>query len=213
MTLPPHIPDPFDIAPIQNVSEISDITTNTPLSITITTESNIVQISIHNITQNTLPNQNHTNNVSSHDGNSTISTSGTNVTQQLQTQQPSPRNYDPPSIPPQNSTQTMSHTSPQPGSSTHTTNVPQNPHTVQFNPTSPNRTLPLSIISYTPAQHTQTQNTQPISTINTLQQNPISNFTTSRNITRPPLQTIPTNPLSYNLILQVQSPILHNSLR
>ena len=92
----------------------------------------------------------------------------------------------------------MSHTSPQPGSSIHTT-IPQNPHTVQFILTSPTRSLPLSITSYTPTQHTHTQNTQPILTINTLQQNPISNFTTSRNITRPPLQTISTNPLSYNL--------------
>ena len=92
----------------------------------------------------------------------------------------------------------MSHTSPQLSSSTHT-NIPQNPHTVQFNLTNPTITLALSIIPYTPAQHTQTQNTQPILTIITLQPNPISNFTTSRNVTRPPLQTIPTNLLSYNL--------------
>ena len=55
------------------------------------------------------------------------------------------------------------------------------------------------MILFTPAQHTQTQNIQPILAINTLQPNLISNYTTSRNITRPPLQTIPTNPLSYNL--------------
>ena len=55
------------------------------------------------------------------------------------------------------------------------------------------------MIQYISAQRTQTQNTQHTSTINTLQSNPISNYTTSRNFTRPPLQTIPTNPLSYNL--------------
>ena len=66
MTLPPHLPDPSDIPPIQNVSKISDITTNNPQSITITTDSNIVQIPIQKITQNTLPNQNHTNNESNH---------------------------------------------------------------------------------------------------------------------------------------------------
>ena len=127
-------------------------------NITITTDSNIVQVPIHNITQNTLPNQNHTNNDSNHDATSTVTTSDTNITPQLHSQQPSPRNYGPPSIPPYYSTQTMSHTSSQPGSSTHT-NIPQNPLTVQINLTSPTRTLPLSIIPYTPSQHTQTRNT------------------------------------------------------
>ena len=131
-------------------------------------------------------------------GTSTISKSDTNITPQLQTQQPPTQIFDPPFIPPQHATQTLSHTSPQSGSSTYT-NLPQNPLTVQFNKTSPTRALPLSIIPNTPAQHTQTQNTQPTLTIKTFQPNPISNYTTFRNITRPPLQTIPTNPLSYNL--------------
>ena len=39
--IPLHIPDPSKIAPIQNVSEPSDITTNNPQSITITNYSNI----------------------------------------------------------------------------------------------------------------------------------------------------------------------------
>ena len=95
-----------------------------------------------------LPNENHINTDSNQDGISTITTSDTNITPQLQTQLPFPRNYDPPSIPPQYSTQTLSHTFPQPGSSTHT-NVPQNQLTVQFNTKSPTRTLPLSIIPYT----------------------------------------------------------------
>ena len=77
--------------------------------------------------------------------------------------------------------------------------VTQNPPTVHFNTTNPIRTLPKSIIPYTPAHHTQTQNTQSTLTINTLQPNPISNYTTSRNIPRPPLQTKPTNPRSYYL--------------
>ena len=107
MNLPQHLPDPSDIAPKQNISEISDITTNNPQSITITSSSNIVQIPIHNVTQNTIPNQNHTNTDSNQDGTSTASTSDTNITPQLQTQQPSPRNYNPHSIPPRYSTQTM----------------------------------------------------------------------------------------------------------
>ena len=40
---------------------------------------------------------------------------------------------------------------------------------------------------------------QPTLTINTLQSNPLPNYTTSRHLSRPPLQTIPTNPLSYSL--------------
>ena len=52
-------------------------------------------------------------------------------------------------------------------------------------------------LAYTPAQSTQVQNIQPALTINTLQSNPLPNYTTSRHLSRPPLQTIPTNPLSY----------------
>ena len=37
-------------------------------------------------------------------------------------------------------------------------------------------------------------------TFNTLHSNTILNYTTSRNLSKPPLQTIPTNPLSYSLI-------------
>ena len=45
----------------------------------------------------------------------------------------------------------------------------------------------------------QTQNIQPGQTINTLHSNTLSIHITSRNLSRPPLQTIPHNPLSYNL--------------
>ena len=41
---------------------------------------------------------------------------------------------------------------------------------------------------------------QPTLTINTLQSNPSPNYTTSRHLSGPPLQTIPTNSLSYSLI-------------
>ena len=105
----------------------------------------------------------------------------------------------------------MSQTSPQPGPSTHAI-VPQPPLTVQFNTTSPIRTLPLSIIPYPPAQNTQTQNTQPTLTINTLQPNPISNYLTIKNNTRPPLQATPTNPLSYNLTSTNLNTTQHSTL-
>ena len=54
--------------------------------------------------------------------------------------------------------------------------------------------------AYTPAQNTQTQNIQTALTIITLHSNAIPNYTTSRNLSRPPIQTKPTNPLSYSLI-------------
>ena len=44
------------------------------------------------------------------------------------------------------------------------------------------------------------QNIQTALTINTFHFNAIPNYTTSRNLSRPPLHTIPTNPLSYSLI-------------
>ena len=55
-------------------------------------------------------------------------------------------------------------------------------------------------MAYTPAQNTQTQNIQTALPINTLHSKAIPNYTTTRNLSRPPLQTIPTNPLSYSLI-------------
>ena len=54
-------------------------------------------------------------------------------------------------------------------------------------------------MQYTFAQTSHTQNPQPVLTINTLHTNPLSNFTTSRNLSRPPIPTIPNKPLSYNL--------------
>ena len=85
INLQQHIPNPSEIAPIQNILEPSDITTNNPQSIAITNDSNSLQIPMHNVTQNTLPNQNHINTDFNQDGTSTISTSDTNITPQLQT--------------------------------------------------------------------------------------------------------------------------------
>ena len=70
---------------------------------------------------------------------------------------------------------------------------------VQFQITTLTRQPILQILTYTPAENTQTQNIQPGLTINTLHSNTLSNHTTSRNLSSPPLQIIPTNPLSYSL--------------
>ena len=52
---------------------------------------------------------------------------------------------------------------------------------------------------------------QPALTINTLQSNPLSNYTTSRHLSRPPLQTIPTITF-YHIVLLVQTLITHKQL-
>ena len=118
------------------MSERSDITVNNPQSFTITNDSNILQIPVHNITQNTISdqNQNDTTHNTNQDKISILSTSKTQIIQPFQTQQPSPRNYCPPPPPSQYLTQTTPHNSPQQGSSnTHGKSGPQFQPTVQFN--------------------------------------------------------------------------------
>ena len=131
------------------------------------------------------------------DNTSTLSASNTHLIQPYQTQQP--RSYDPSPPPSQFLTQTTPHISPQQcTSNTHATNAPQIQPTVQFQTTTPTRQPILQTLAYTPAQNTQTQKIQTGLTIKILHSNAIPNYTTSRNSSRPPLQTIPTNPLSYS---------------
>ena len=65
-------------------------------------------------------------------------------------------------------------------------------------PTPPSPTE-IQTSTYTPAQTNPVQNTQFTLSINTIHLNPSFIYTTSRHLSRPPLQTILTNPLSYNL--------------
>ena len=53
--------------------------------------------------------------------------------------------------------------------------------------------------TYTPAQTNPVHTTQPTLNINTIHSNPLSNYTTARHLSRPPLQPLLTDPLSYNL--------------
>ena len=84
-----NVPDPSETATIQNVSEISEETTNNPQSFTITDDSNIVLIPVHNITQTLVNDQtpNDTIHNTNQDNTSTLSTSNTLTTQELQPQQ------------------------------------------------------------------------------------------------------------------------------
>ena len=132
--------------------EFSQETTDDPQSITITDDSNILQIPVHNITQTHI--NDHISNDTTHypnqDNTSTLSTSNTLTTQELQPQQTMQPNYDPPPLPSQYSPPTAPHNSPQQGySNTQVIN------TVQYQ--TPKTQPEVPTLAYTPAQTTQTQ--------------------------------------------------------
>ena len=189
---------PSETAITQNVPELSEETTPTvqnTQSSTIKNDSILVQVPTHNITHDETNNQNQDDILNiTQDNISVLSTSPTNVTQPSQTQTSPRQNYDPPPIPRQFTTQINTHNSPQQGSS----NV-QHTKTVHFQTPTPLSLPNIQTSTYTPAQSNSVQNVQPGLNINTIHSNPPFNYTTSRHLSRPPLQPILTNPLSYNL--------------
>ena len=190
--------NPSETATTQNVPEISKETIQTvqnTQSFTITNDSNIIQVPTHNITQHEAYNQDQDNTLNTtQDNTCVLSTSHTNITQPSQTQTSPRQNYDPPSIPPQFSTQINTHNYPQQGSSN-----TQHTNTVHFQTPIPPSHSAIQTSAYTPAQSNPVQNVQTGLSINTIHSNPPFNYTTSRHLSRPPLQPILTNPLSYNL--------------
>ena len=188
-----------ETATIQDTSEFSEETVQNTRSFTITDDSNLIQIPTHNITQNEVNNQNQDNTLTTNqDKTSVLSISHTNTAQHSQTQVPPRRSYDPPSIPSQFSTQIHTHTSPQ-QSSSNTKHITQNTNTVHFQTPTPPSPSEIQTSTCTPAQTNPVQTTQPTLNIITIHSNPSFNYTNSRHFSRPPLQTILTNPLSYNL--------------
>ena len=192
-------PNPSETTTIRDTSEFSEETVQNTRSFTITDDSNLILIPTHNITQNEFNNQNQDNTLTTNpDNTSVLSTSNTNITQPSQTQVPSPPKYNPPSVPPQFSTQINTHNSPQ-QSSSNTHNITQNTNTVHFQSPTPSSPSEIQTSTYTPAQTNPVQTTQPTLNINNIHSNPSFNYTTARQLSRPPLQTILTNPLSYSL--------------
>ena len=192
-------PNPSETSTIHGTSEFSEETVQNTQSFPITDDSNLILIPTHNITQNEFNNQNQDNTLTTNpDNTSVLSTSNTNITQPSQIQVPSLRNYNPPSVPPQISTQINTHNSPQ-QSSSNTHNITQNTNTVHFQTPTPPSPSEIQTSTYTPAQTNTVQTTQPTLIINTIHSNPSSIYTTARHLSRPPLQTILTNPLSYSL--------------
>ena len=127
------------------------------------------------------------NNIPNQDNTSYLSTLNTITTQQqLPIQQRLTRMYDsPPSLilPSEHSTHTTPHIFPQQGSSNNKSN----------------KTFDPSNTTIESCRNSLTHYTQPASTIDTLHTDPPSNYTTSRNLSKPPFPTVPTNPLSYRL--------------
>ena len=192
-----QLPNPSETN--HNTSELSEETVQNTRSFTITDDSNLIIIPTHTITQNEITNQNQDNTSNTNpDNTSVLSTSNTTITHPSHTQILSPRNYNPPSVPPQFSTQLNTHNSPlQSSSNTHS--ITQNNNTVHFQTPTPPSSSEIQTLTYTPAQTNSVQTTQPTLNINTIHSNPSSNYTTARQLSRPPLQPILTNPLSYNL--------------
>ena len=174
------------------VGSVRDTLTN-PSNTSITTDSNAIQIPTRNITEHTDRSYNQEN-----PNPSTLSVTDTIGTQPPQEHHTIQQNYDPPPPPSENSPNSTPHNSPQQGSS-NTFSIRQNPlHETQFH-TSPTPMQSHQTLQYLPAQPSVSSNASPLSTIITLHTNPITNITTSRNKSRPPLLLIQNNPLSYNL--------------
>ena len=194
-----QLPNPSETNTIHNTSELSEETVQNTRSFTITDDSNLLIIPTHTITQNEITNQNQDNTSNTNpDNTSVLSTSNTTITHPSHTQILSPRNYNPPSVPPQFSTQINTYNSPQ-QSSSNTHSITQNNNTVHFQTPTPPSSSEIQTLTYTPAQTNSVQTTQPTLNINTIHSNHSSNYTTARQLSRPPLQPILTNPLSYNL--------------
>ena len=176
---------------VQDTTEsLQNTIINQPTSST-TADSNTLQVPVHNIINNP-------NNLFHTDNTSTLSTTNTTIIQPPQTHQIIQRNYDPPPPPSNNSNHSTPHSSPQQGSSNTFRNQNQTLTQSQFQIATPPQqsTQPTQ---YIPAQSSISQNTNPPLTINTLHTNPGTILTTSRTLSRPPLQLIQNNPLSYNL--------------
>ena len=123
-----------------------------------------------------------------------------------QTQRSPRQNYDPPPIPPQFSTQINTHDPPQQGSSN-----TQHTNAVHFQTPTPPSPPEIQTSTYCPSQSNPVQNVQTGLNINTIHSSPPFNCTTSRHLSRPQLQPILTNPLSYNLTSTNSSHIQQSS--
>ena len=175
-----------------STESVPDTLTNPPNTFSTVTDSNALQIPTRNIIE-------HNNHLFTQENPSTLSVTNTSETHTSSIHHTIQPNYDPPPPPSNNSTHSTPHNSPRQGSSnTFSTRQPLLNET-QFQTTTPPIQSPQTI-PYLPAQPPVQSATPPILTINNLHTNPITNVTTSRTLSRPPIPLIQNNPLSYNLV-------------
>ena len=121
------------------------------------------------------------------------------------------KNCDPPP-PPEYDTSTSSSTSQQSNSSNNNINgliTNTQPQFTFRSPSTPERSSSTTHPN-TPAQTTTATDIPTTFNINMLHSRPSPNIVTSRTIYRPPIPTVPTNPLQYNFLVQIY--ILPNTL-
>ena len=165
-----------------STESVQDILTN-PLNTSSTvTDSNAFKVPTRNIIE-------HNTHLFDQANPSTLSVTNTSETQTPSIHHTIQRNYDPPPPPSNNSTHSTPHNSPQRGSS-NTFSTRQPPlNESHFQATTPPVQSPQTK-AYFPAQPPVQSTTPPILTINTLHTNPITNVTTSRTLSRPPMPLI-----------------------
>ena len=139
-------------------------------------------------------------------GSSTLSTTTT-----TKPQPPITRAYDSPPLP-ESDTYTSFLTSQQPSFSNNNINGPISNTRPRFTFQSPSTSESTSVTThpYTQAQNTSDPNIPTTFDINMIHTNPPPNILNSRTLSRPPLQTIPTNPIQITHLLQIY--IKHNTL-
>ena len=156
-------------------------------------DSNTLHVPVHDITENTK-------NPLNQEDPSTLYTKKSIDTQPLQTHQTIQQSYDPPSphlkillLKLHINKVHLTHFKP---NNTLQQNHIFKPLLLQVNFRRPYKIFLLNLPS-------KSQNSNTVLTIITLHTNPITNATTSRTLSRPPLPLIQTNPLSYNLTITI----------
>ena len=161
----------------------------------LTVDSNILMVPIRPIENQDISHNIEQNPQYLIQGSSTLSNTTNTIPQP-----PISKNYDPPPLP-ESDTYTSSSISQQPSSFDNNINgliSNTRPRFTFHSPSTPERTS-VTTHPYIQAQNTSDPNIPTTFNIDMIHINPSTNFVTSRTLFRPPLQTIPNNPLQYNL--------------
>ena len=180
-----------------DTSTVPDDTTTDTQSLSVTSDSNILNTPTRQITENdTVLSHNDNDNASLQKDTSTINMQNTTTTPPQAFSQQVQETYDPPSIPPEFSTHKTPCYSPEQGSSNTNISIALNYTQTQSQQTAPTRQTTLRTPPYIPAQTSITQQT--ISIFTTFHANPQLHPTISKKFSKhtdPPfsrkIQTLP----------------------